>query len=138
MTSDHNDRQKGCHDVYQELKGSEQNILGCRFSGTVTDAEFKAFVSRAEQSITEYGKIRLLIVMDYPQDFDLRAAWDDVVFWIRHIREIERLAIVGQSAWQKRIESIEQFLLHVQIEYYDTSDLAEAWAWLKEDSTIEQ
>jgi hypothetical protein len=64
MTADHNDLQEGRHDVYEELKGSEQNILGCRFSGTVTDAEFKTFVARAERSIAAYGKIRLLIVMD--------------------------------------------------------------------------
>jgi hypothetical protein len=120
--------------VYQELDGSRENILACRFSGILTDAEFKLFASKAKRLIAAQGKIRLLILMDYPQDFNLHATWDDVVFWTRHIWEIERLAIVGQTAWQKRMESIERWLLHVQIKYYDASDLADAWAWLKEDA----
>jgi hypothetical protein len=119
--------------MYQELDESREGILGCRFSGTLTDPEFKTFVSRAEQLIAACGKIRLLLLVDYPQDFDFHAAWDDIVFWTRHIWEIERLAIVGQSAWQKRMESIERLLLHTQIRYYGASDLTEAWAWLKED-----
>jgi hypothetical protein len=129
--------QEGHGDVYQELDGSQDAVLGCRFSGTVTDDEFKEFVSRAKRLIAAHHKIRLLILMDYPQDFDLRAAWDDVVFWARHIWEIERLAIVGQSAWQKWMESMERFLLHAQIRYYDASDLAEAWSWLKEDVPLQ-
>ncbi len=122
--------------MFRKLGEIRGNVFGCQFSGTVTDAEFKRFASAAKRLIAARGKIRLLILMDYPQDFEPRAAWDDIVFWVKHIREIERLAIVGQSAWEKRMESAEKFLLHSEIKYYDISHLDDAWAWLNERATV--
>lgn len=118
--------------MFRKLGETRDNVLACQFSGIVTDAEFRQFASEAERLIAEHGKIRLLVLVDYPQDFEPRAAWDDILFWITHIREIERLAVVGQGAWEKRMERIETFLLHAQIRYYDALHLEDARAWLNE------
>jgi hypothetical protein len=122
--------------MFRRLGETRGNVLGCQFSGIVTDAEFRQFAAAAKRLIAAEGKIRLLILMDYPQDFEPRAAWDDVLFWVEHIREIERLAIVGQGTWEKRIEPVEKLLLQVEIKYYDTSHLDDAWAWLNERAPV--
>lgn len=118
--------------MFRKLGETRGNVLACRFGGIVTDAEFKQFASEAKRLIADHGKIRLLILVDYPQDFEPRAAWDDILFWIKHVREIERLAIVGQSSWEKHMEPIERLLLHSQVRYYNASHLEDARAWLNE------
>jgi len=83
--------------MIQKLNESSRKAIGFKLTGRLTDNEYKAFISGIERIIAEQGKIRLLMIVDYPQHFELKAAWDDFIFWIQHIQDIERLAIVGQK-----------------------------------------
>ena len=117
--------------MIQKLKESSGKAIGFKFSGEITDNEYKGFVAEVENSVSVEGKIQLLMVVDYPQDFDLKAAWDDLVFWIKHINNIERLAIVGQREWEKWLELLEKPFIHTEVKYYKTSNIENAWNWIK-------
>lgn len=117
--------------MFQKLDKSSGNIVGVKLTGKLTDEDFKKFVPEIEKTIASEGKIRLLMVMDYPQELELKAAWDDLVFWIKHIRNIERLAIVGQKDWEKWIALLENPFLKTEVKYYNTSRLQDAWGWLR-------
>lgn len=117
--------------MIQKLKKSSGRAVGFKFSGELADNEYKEFIAEIERIIADQGKIRLLMAVDYPQDFDLKAAWDDVVFWIKHIRDIDRLAIVGQKEWEKSLELLAEPFIHTDVKYYKTSDIEDAWNWIK-------
>lgn len=117
--------------MIQKLKESSGKVLEVKLSGKLTDKEYKGFVTEVEKIISDKGKIRLLITVDYPQDFDLKAAWDDLVFWTKHIKDIERLAIVGQKEWEKWLELLEKPFIHAEVKYYKTSNIKDAWNWIK-------
>ena len=121
--------------MFQKLKQSSGKIVGFKLSGNITDGEFRAFVADVEKVVADKGRISLLLIMDYPQKFELKAVWDDVIFWIRHIKDIERLAIVGQKEWEKWIELwIELFgrpFIRTEVGYYSKSHLQEARTWLR-------
>jgi hypothetical protein len=117
--------------MFQRLNTSPGRIIGFRFSGTLTDEDYQTFVAEVGKTVADEGKIRLLLMMDYPQDLTLKAAWDNSIFWIRHIEDIERLAIVGQKPWERWIERIEQPFIKTEVRYYSKSHLKEAWTWLK-------
>jgi hypothetical protein len=117
--------------MIQKLKESSGKAIGFKLSGKLTDSEYKAFVAGVETIIADQGKIRLLMIVDYPQDFDLKAAWDNLVFWIKHIRDIERLAIVGQKEWEKWLELLEKPFIHAEVQYYKKSNIQDAWNWIK-------
>ena len=116
--------------MFRKLDKSYGNIVGVKLTGKLTDEDFKNFVPEIEKIIASEGKIRLLMVMDYPQEFELKAAWDDLVFWIKHIRDIERLAIVGQKEWEKWIKLPEELFLKVKVKYYSEPHLQKAWDWV--------
>ncbi len=117
--------------MIQKLKESSGKAIGFKFSGELMDNEYKGFVAEVEAIIADHGKTRLLMVVDYPQEFDLKTAWDDLVFWIKHIKNIERLAIVGQKEWEKWLELLEKPLIHTNVKYYKTSNIEDAWNWIK-------
>jgi len=117
--------------MIQKLKESSRKAIGFKLSGKVSDNEYKAFAAGVETFIADQGKIRLLMIVDYPQDFDLKAAWDDLVFWIKHIRDIERLAIIGQKKWEKWLELLAKPFIHAEVKYYKTSNIEDAWNWIK-------
>lgn len=117
--------------MLQKLDDSSKNIVGFKLSGKVTDPEFKSFAAEIEKTIAGEGKIKLLLVTEYPQEFTLKATWDNIVFWIKHIKDIERLAIVGQKEWEKWVELLEHPFISTEVRYYSKSRLKEAWTWLK-------
>ncbi len=117
--------------MIQKLNESSGKVIGFKLSGKLTDSEYKVFVAGVETIIADQGKIRLLMIVDYPQDFDLKAAWDDLVFWIKHIKDIEQLAIVGQKEWEKWIELLEKPLIRTEVKYYNALCLQDAWSWLR-------
>lgn len=118
--------------MIQRLKESSGNAIGFKLTGKLTDNQYKVFISGVETIIAEQGEINLLMIVDYPQEFDLRAAWDDFLFWIKHVKHIERLAIVGQKEWEKWLEFPESFFLKVR--YYRLDHLDKAWRWIKSQS----
>ena len=113
------------------LQESSGNIVGFKTSSILTDEDYKKFVPELEKIISAHSKIRLLLLMDYPQKFKPKAAWDDLVFWVKHIKNIERLAIVGQKEWEKWIELLEKPFIKTEVKYYNTSCLQDAWSWLR-------
>ena len=120
--------------MIQKLKKSSEKAVGFKLTGTLTDNEYNAFIAELETIITEQGKIRLLMIVDYPQHFELKAAWDDFIFWIKHIREIERLAIVGQREREKWLELLEKPFIHAEVKHFKKSDIKDAWNWIKSPS----
>lgn len=117
--------------MFQKLKQSSGKIVGFKLSGNITDGELKAFVADIEKVVADEGRIRLLLIMDYPQKFELKAVWDDMIFWMKHIRDIERLAIVGQKEWEKWIELFGRPFIRTDVRYYSKSHLQEAWTWFR-------
>jgi hypothetical protein len=118
--------------MIQKLKKSSGKTVGFKLTGRLTDTEYKAFIAGLETIITEQGKIRLLMIVDYPQHFEFKAAWDDFIFWIKHIKDIERLAIVGQKEWEKWLEFPESLFLKTR--YYSLDRLDKAWKWINSQS----
>ena len=117
--------------MFQKLKQSSGKIIGFKLSGNITDGEFRAFVADVEKVVADEGRIIPLLIMDYPQKFELKAVWDDVIFWIRHIKDIKRLAIVGQKEWGKWIELFGRPFIRTEVGYYSTSHLQEIRTWLR-------
>ena len=116
--------------MLQKLNTTPGKIIGFKFSDTLTDEDSKSFATQIEKAVANEGKIRLLLMMDYPQPLTLKAVWDNLLFWIKHIEDIEQLAIVGQKSWEKWIEFIEQPFIKTEVKYFDKPSFEVALAWL--------
>ena len=116
--------------MIQKLERSSGKTVGFRLSGEVTDNEYKTFANDIETIIADKGNVRLLLILEYPQELTLKAVWDNLIFWIKHINDIERLAIVGQKEWERWLEFLEHPFVNADVRYYKKSQLKEAWTWL--------
>ena len=120
--------------MIQRLKESLENAIGFKFADGLTENEYDAFIGGLETIIANNGKIRLLLVIDHPQSLNMKVTWDYLIFWIKHIREIERLAIVGQREREKWLELLEKPFIHAEVKHFKKSDIKDAWNWIKSPS----
>lgn len=107
-------------------------LLEVHVSGTLDKASYEMFVPAAERQIQEHGKIRILFHMQDFHGWDAGALWEDLKFDLKHFRDIERLAIVGESKWQHGMAIFCKPFTTAKIQYFDHEALDQARAWLQE------
>ena len=85
-----------------------------------------------DAAVAKHGKIRLLAQFQDFHGWDLHALWDDIKFATTHCLAIERIAMVGEKAWEKWMAKVCKPFTMAKIRYFDASELDAAKAWLAE------
>jgi hypothetical protein len=114
------------------LPQRSDKILGFKMSGKLHDDDYKNFVPVIEAAVVKHGKIRLLAQFHDFHGWDLHALWDDIKFSTKHCFDIERIALVGEKAWEKWMSTVCKPFTMAKIKYFDASQVEAAWAWLGE------
>jgi hypothetical protein len=111
---------------------STGKLLHVKAQGKLTKESYETFVPIVEQMIAEHGKLRLLFEMHDFHGWTAGAMWEDLKFDFKHWRDIERLAIVGESKWEKGMAVFCKPFTAATIRYFDHAELPDAENWLKE------
>jgi hypothetical protein len=119
--------------MIEVLEGGSGKVLGFKLSGKLHDADYKMFVPLVDKAIAEHGKTRILAHLHDFQGWDLHALWDDIKFATTHCTKIERIAIVGESSWEKWMAGFCKPFTMAKIQYFDAADIEKAWAWVSGD-----
>lgn len=106
------------------------NIVALRLGGKLTKETYEHFVPEIDRRIEEHGKLRMLVELVNFHGWTAGALWEDTKFAARHFKDIERIAIVGDSAWEKGMAVFCKPFTMAKVKYFDQSDKAAAEAWL--------
>ncbi len=81
--------------MFEKLAESTGNVVGYKASGKLTSDDYKTLVPILDRLIEDSGKIRFLLYLEDFHGWEMKAAWDDFVFVLKHRNDIECLAMVG-------------------------------------------
>lgn len=107
-------------------------LLHVKITGKLSVQSYEIFVPAVDQQIQEHGKIRILCEMHDFHGWTAGALWEDIKFDLKHWKDIERLAIVGESKWQKGMAVFCKPFTLAKVKYFDHTRLDEAKSWLQE------
>lgn len=111
---------------------SWENILTMRLSGKLTKEDYEQFVPEMERMMKIHNKIRILVELDDFHGWTTAAAWEDTKFGMRHFSDIERMAIVGDTAWEKGMALLVKPFTKAKVKYFDANQMAAAKTWIME------
>ena len=111
----------------REKNGGELEVL---VTGKLVKEDYDALVPTVDRAIERYGKIRMLIVMHDFHGWTASAFWEDTKFGARHFRDIERLAMVGETKWQHGMTVFCKPFTTATVRYFDHDQIEAARAWL--------
>lgn len=114
----------------QEVPGT--NGLELVLDGPVSAQEFDEIVARLEAAIATHGKIRVLEVIKELGGVPLSKWWDDLKFGYRHMRDIERAAIVAEQRWLEMFANLVNPFFSADLRYFKPAEIDKARAWLAE------
>lgn len=103
-------------------------VLEIHVSGKLLKKDYAAFVPAVERLVKQLGKIRMLVEMRDFHGWTAGALWEDIKFDAKHFNDIERLAIVGDTRWEKGMAAFCKPFTTAQVRYFDHGALDEARA----------
>ncbi len=106
-------------------------VVTIKVSGKLTRQDYDVFVPEIERSISECGKIRILFEMEDFHGWDAGALWQDIKFDLKHFSDIERIAFIGDKAWEKGMSVFCRPFTTAEIRYFEADQREQAMEWLE-------
>ncbi|MGA7614627.1 MAG: STAS/SEC14 domain-containing protein [Thermoanaerobaculia bacterium] len=107
-------------------------VVVVHVSGKLEKADYERFMPEFARLVREHGKLRVLFDMSGFHGWEVSAAWEDFKFGVEHFADIERLAMVGETKWQKGMATFCKPFTKAAVRYFDHADYANARTWLDE------
>ncbi len=117
--------------MYHQLKEGSGNILGFKIAGGITKKQKERICKVLEKQISESGKIRLVLVIEPHGKMDAESLLLDLNFTFIYSDKIERMAIIGNKAWEKTWIALFGLFSHIRTKYFDRSEIKAAWKWIQ-------
>ena len=114
---------------------TNSHVVSLKATGRLSAADYSQFVPRIERMIDQQGKISLLFEMADFHGWNVRGAWADLRFGVRHRKDLKRVAMVGDRKWERWMSFLCARLTTAEVRYFDCGDLTEARRWVQSLST---
>lgn len=103
--------------------------LELTLNGKLSSTEVKLFETKIEEILTLYPipQIHILIDINALEGIELKAAWEEMVFGIRHFSQFKKIAVVGHHTYENISVDIANHLTKIPIRYFEIYDEAKAW-----------
>lgn len=108
-----------------------EDLVEVYVEGKLTCESYQAFVPVFEDGVRQHGKLNVLFVMQGFHGWTAGALWDDLKFDLKHFKDIQRLALVGDSKWQKGMAAFCKPFTTAKVRYFPTEEIDAARAWLR-------
>jgi len=115
---------------------SEENgghVLVVHVTEKLVKADYEHFVPEFERLVRAHGKLRVLFDMTGFHGWDAGALWADTKFAIHHFSDIEKIAMVGETKWQKGMAVFCKPFTKAMVKYFEHTDADAAQTWLEAD-----
>jgi SpoIIAA-like len=122
-------------DVHEEADG---RVLVVKVSGQLTKEDYERFVPNIDRLIVQHGHLRILLYLHAFHGWTTGALWRDTQFAWKHFSDIQRLAVVGEKAWQHGMAAFCKPFTSATVQYFDRADAGKAEVWVRADLAFEQ
>ncbi len=119
--------------MYRILDDSHDNVVGISVDGKLTKEDYDVLIPFFENRITESRRISLLCDMTQFTGMEVVAFWEDFKFSIQHLRDFNRIAIVGDQRWLDWSTTIMNPLVKTEFRYFPLVQIDKAWEWVKSE-----
>jgi universal stress protein A len=122
--------------MIEELPLQREGVVGFRLGGRLEQQDYEFLVPRLEALIEESGPLLLYIEMVDFKGWSLRAAWEDMQIGAHHNQDFQRIAMVGDRAWQSWMVRLARAFLSADVRYFDSDDKQLAQDWLSAPDSV--
>ena len=113
-------------------EAADGNVIEVTLTGELTAADYEAFLPRTEALLDRYETVRMVVILKDFRGWTAGALWEDVKFDAKHFADVDRLAIAGDSAWEKGMTVFCKPFTTATVRYFDVSEIEAARTWVRD------
>jgi len=105
-------------------------FLDIKASGKLTHEDYdriNPMVDSAMQAVKE-ARVKVLFDASELEGWEMRAAWDDFKFGLKHGNEFEKIAIYGNQKWLEVSAKLADWFVSGEVKYFE--NIGDAFDWL--------
>ena len=87
--------------MIEQMATGTPKILGDQFTGKLSDDDYQTFVPTLDAAVVSQDHVQLFGQFEDFQGWDLAALWDEIKVDVKHAASFDRIALVGDSHWEK-------------------------------------
>jgi hypothetical protein len=110
-------------------------VLVVNMSGKLKASDYDAFEPAVERLIAQHGKINAVVEMHDFDGWGVGALWEDIKFDVKHCRDFERIAMIGDEKWQEGMATFCKPFTSAKVKYFSHAEAQDAIAWASEGLT---
>ncbi len=114
-------------DIQEQYEGQ---LLVVMIHGAFTREDYRSFTLHAKSLIDRFGRIRTLFDLRDFADGQTAASWESVKLDLRHLANIEAVAIVVDRRYESWTNSFCRPFAEARIRYFDRGATEQARQWV--------
>lgn len=114
------------------IDSPDPRVIAAEASGKVTRADVESLIRNLEWRMAGTGASCFLVDLTQYDGAEWSAFWEDAKFEMRHLREIRRIALIGNQPWLWTIPWLAHRMTPIEVRVFREGWEADAWAWLRE------
>jgi hypothetical protein len=118
--------------MVRPLPRSEGSLLGFRIEGTLTAADVGEMHRAFRDAVAVHGEASLLVEIGDLALPEPSAVLRDLRAMPEVLRDVRRLAVVGDGRWQAWAAGAANLLARGEARHFDAAELDTAWTWLRD------
>jgi len=120
--------------MLQILPESEGAALIAKASEKLTHKDYEeTFIPCLDRLIKKNGKVNVLLHLDESfNGWEMGAMWDDAKFGVNHMKDFNKVGIVGAAKWIEWATKLSSYFIDGEIRNFKASELHKAIGWIKE------
>lgn len=122
--------------MHDFLEFPDPNLFGIELQDALTEDDYDALTSSLKSHLEEHTTTRVFFVMNDVDDWAPEKHWDELSFDIRLVRDLDKVAVVGDDLWEPWLEKVELLFPMSTVQTYAAEGREEALAWLRGDMEV--
>jgi hypothetical protein len=122
--------------MFTILDFTKHNLIAFKVKGKIEEADYDKLNALLEKNAKEYDTQKVYIEID-PEDIEgiePKALWEDIKTYFKHIKNLDKLAIVGSSSVVEKTTKVSKPFVSGEVKFFSDNEANIAREWVKEDT----
>ncbi|MFW5819673.1 MAG: STAS/SEC14 domain-containing protein [Bacteroidota bacterium] len=117
--------------MFKVLDFTKDNIIAIKASGKIQKSDYQMLDPLLEKTEKEHPSIKLYILIGDIDGITPEAFMKDVITYFKHIKNVDKAAIVGGGKAEKSIAKIADPFIKGDLKYFPLEDMEIARKWIE-------
>ncbi len=118
------------HGIGIAIKRSKKQLfIEITMIGKLTHEDYQIFVPMIDKALKEVKGLEVNLLADMSQfkGWELKAAWDDMMFGLKHRNSFDKIAIVGDKKWEELSVKMFSHMMKGKAKFFKSREKALEW-----------